>query len=224
AFWVQNNVTGEQFSQSFTAEGHMTTFHIGQYSNVPSGYGNVMRDGYEGATVSYKIHGGRLVTFVSQDPYAVTVYKLGNAYYGARSNEFGYANYELIPTPQIVVNPLTELTNQFSIGLGLTEQQKQQIVPMLKEELTQLEALKKNTSLSALKKVAQLRQQGVSFDEKLRPLLNPDQQAKFQALRERFRRRLIEQMASEAVDKLKAAATQDLETIKKELERAWFGR
>jgi hypothetical protein len=27
----------------------------------------------------------------------VTVYKLGNKYLGVRSNEFGYANYELIP-------------------------------------------------------------------------------------------------------------------------------
>lgn len=28
-----------------------------------------------------------------------TVYKLGDKYYGARSNEFGYANYEIIPAP-----------------------------------------------------------------------------------------------------------------------------
>jgi hypothetical protein len=29
---------------------------------------------------------------VAQDPYAVALYKLGDTYYGARSNEFGYAN------------------------------------------------------------------------------------------------------------------------------------
>jgi len=34
------------------------------------------------------------------------VYKLGETYYAARSNEFGYANYEVIPTPQIAINPL----------------------------------------------------------------------------------------------------------------------
>ena len=28
-------------------------------------------------------------------PFAVTVYKLGDKYLAARSNEFGYANYEL---------------------------------------------------------------------------------------------------------------------------------
>ena len=112
-----------------------------------------MRDGYQGTTIPYKIEGGKLVTFVSQDPYSVTFYKLGDTYYGARSNEFGYANYEIIPAPQFAVNPLTDVINQFSIELGLTEQQKQQIVPILKEELTQLGALKKDTSLSAVQKV-----------------------------------------------------------------------
>jgi hypothetical protein len=223
AFWVQNSVTGEQFSQSFTAEGHMTTFHIGEYANVPSGYGNIMRDGYEGVTVPYKIQGGKLVTFLSQDPYTVTVYKLGNTYYGARSNEFGYANYELIPTPQIVVNPLTELTNQFAIGLGLTEQQKQQIIPILNEDLKQLQALKKDTSLSGLQKVEKLRQVGSSFAEKVKPLLNPDQQSKFEALREQVRRRVIEQMAREILEKAEVAAKKGLEAIKEEVTRAWFG-
>ncbi|HET7318639.1 MAG TPA: hypothetical protein VFK23_05840 [Nitrospirota bacterium] len=202
AFWVRNNVTGEQFSENFTAEGHTTVFHVGKYASVPSGYGNVLRDGYEGATIPYKIEGGKLITFISQDPYSVTVYKLGNVYYGARSNEFGYANYEIVPSPQIAVNPITEVTNQFSIELGLTEQQKQQIVPILKEEITQLEALKKDTSLSALKKVERLREIGSSFDEKLKPLINAEQQQKFQALREAFRRRLIEQMAEKAAQKL----------------------
>ena len=32
-------------------------------------------------------------------------YKLGDKYYGARSNEFGYANYEIIPEVK-EVNPL----------------------------------------------------------------------------------------------------------------------
>ncbi len=72
-----------------------------------------------------------MVTNISQAPYAVTIYKLGDTYYGARSNEFGYANYEIIPSPQFVQNPLTAMLNQFSIELGLTEQQRQQILPFL---------------------------------------------------------------------------------------------
>jgi hypothetical protein len=140
AYWVRNNVTGEQFSQNFTSEGQTTVFHVGKYANVPSGFGNVMRDSYHGTTIPYKIEGGKLITLVSQDSYAV-VYKLGNTYYGARSNEFGYANYEIIPYPKIAVNPLTEVYNQFSIELGLTEQQKQQIVPILKQEVAQLQRM-----------------------------------------------------------------------------------
>ena len=217
AFWVRNNVTGDQFSQNFTTEGHMIVFRIGKTAVVPSGFGNVEGDGYKGTTIPYKIEGGKLITLVSQDPYAFTFYKLGDTYYAARSNEFGYANYEIIPAPQAAVNPLTEVFNQFSIELGLTEQQKQQIVPILKEELTQLGALKKDTSLSALQKVERLRQLGVSFDEKLKPLLNADQQQKFQALRENFRRRLIEEMGSEALQKLEGARKRFEAEVKRKL-------
>jgi hypothetical protein len=204
AFWVRNNVTGEQFSQNFTAEGQMIVFHVGEYATVPSAYGNPMRDGYQGATSPYKIEGGKLVTFLAQDPYSFTIYKLGDTYYGARSNEFGYANYEIIPAPQIAINPLTEVSNQFSLELGLTEQQKREIVPILLQELQQLQALKTDTSLSAVKKVERLREIGVSFDEKLKPLLNAGQHQKFQTLREAARERLIEAMVGGAAQKLEA--------------------
>ena len=160
AFWVRNNVTGDSFSSIFTAEGQMTVFRVGRYATVPSGFGSLMRDGYQGTTTPYRDRGGKLVTLVSQDPYAIAFYKLGNTYYGARSNEFGYANYEIIPAPQVASNPLTEVTQQFSIGLGLTAQQKQQILPILKEEIDQLMALKKDTSLGALRKVERLREIG----------------------------------------------------------------
>jgi hypothetical protein len=202
AFWMRNNVNQEEFSQNFTAEGHMTVFHVGKYNNMPSGYGKVMLGGYEGTTTSYKVDGGKLITFVAQDPYAFTFYKLGKTYYAARSNEFGFANYEIIPTPQIVNNPLVDASNQFSIGLGLTQQQKQQIVPILHEEVAKLQALKKNTTLTAVEKVEQLRDMGVSFDQKISPMLNADQQNKFQSMRDQFRRRLIEQMGSEALHKM----------------------
>jgi hypothetical protein len=177
-------------------------FRVGTDAVVPSGYGSLERDGYQGTASPYKIEGGKLVTLVSQDPYSFMVYKLGDTYYLARSNEFGYANYEIIAAPQIAVNPLTEVSNQFSIELGLTEQQKQQILPVLKEEIQQLEALKKDTALSAVRKVERLRGIGSSFDAKVTPLLNAEQQPKFQALRDQARRRLIEAMGSEALHKL----------------------
>jgi hypothetical protein len=39
------------------------------------------------------------VTTLGNAPYEATVYKLGDKYMAARSNEFGYANYEVVPTP-----------------------------------------------------------------------------------------------------------------------------
>jgi hypothetical protein len=207
AVWVQNNVTGEQYWQPFTAEGQTTVFRVGANAVVPSAVGSVERDGYQGTTGPYRIEGGKLVIPVSQHPYAVTLYKLGNTYYAARSNEFGYANYEIIPAPQIAVNPLTEVSNQFSIELGLTEEQRKQIVPILLQEIKQLGELKKDTKLSGLQKVEALRKIGVSFDEKISPLLNPEQQQKFQAMREELRRKIVEETADKALEKLKAEAS-----------------
>ncbi len=109
----------------------MIVFRVGENADMPSGFGNVVRDGSQGRTSSYKIEGDKLITLVSQDPYAWTFHKLGDTYYAARSNEFGYANYEIIAAPQAAVNPLTEIANQFSTELGLTQQQKEQILPIL---------------------------------------------------------------------------------------------
>ncbi len=202
AFWVRNNVTGEQFSVAYTIEGQSNVWHIGKYSTPPSSYGNPVRDGYQGTTTPYKIVGGKVVTIISQDPFSVTVYKLGDTYYGARSNEFGYANYEMIPTPQFVQNPLTAMLNQFSIEVGLNEQQRQQILPFLQQEAPKLEALKKNTSLTPVQKLEQLKQIADEVDAKITPLLDQQQQQKFQAIREEHRRELVEKLGSKIMDQL----------------------
>jgi hypothetical protein len=210
-------VTGEQFWQSFTAEGQTTLFRIGSEATMPSGYGNVERNGYQGTTIPYKLEGGKLITFVSQDPYAFTFFKLGDTYYAARSNEFGFANYEIIPPPKFAVNPLDEVINELSSTLGLTEQQRQQAFPIIKQEFMDLAALKKDTSLSAARKVERLREIGVSFDEKLKPLINAEQRERFQAFREQFRRRLIEKLLNKAAEAVKA----DIKDVEADV-WAWF--
>jgi hypothetical protein len=43
----------------------------------------------------YEIRNGRVVTTLLGTPFEVTVYKVGDRYVASRSNEFGYANYEL---------------------------------------------------------------------------------------------------------------------------------
>jgi len=210
AFWVRNNVTGEQFSVSYTAEGQSNVWHVGKSATIPSSVGDLTHDGYLGTTTPYKIENGKVVTTISQDPFAVTIYKLGDTYYGARSNEFGCANYEIIPTPQIVMNPLSAMINQFAIELGSTEQQKQQIVPILKQEAAQLEALKKNTSLTPLQKIEQLKQIRSAVDAKITPLLDQAQQQKFNTIREENRRKLIEELGSKALQKVKGEIKQKM--------------
>ena len=213
AFWVRNNVTAEQFSQNFTAEGQTIVFRVGSDAVLPSGFGNVERSGYQGITSPYEIEGGKLITFVSQDPYSVAIYKLGDTYYGARSNEFGYANYQIIPAPQIAANPLVALSNQFSLGLGLTEPQQQQIVPMLKATIQKLTALKADTSVTGVKKIEQLKQVADAFVAEVKPLLNAEQQQKFDTLREQLRDRLLEAAGAAAVEKAEGAIEQDVHGV-----------
>jgi len=55
-----------------------------------------------------------------------------------------------------------------------------------------------------VRKVERVREIGNSIDEKLKPLINPEQQQKFEALRAQLRRRAIEKMASEAKQKIEA--------------------
>ena len=204
AFWLRNNVTGEQLSQNFSAQGQTVVFRVGANADMPSSFGAVARDGYDARTSAYRIEGGKLVVQVAQEPYAFTFHKLGDTIYLARSNEFGYANYEIIPAPQIAANPLTDIANQFAIGLALTEPQRRQILPLLAAELKELGALKKDTKLGGVEKLEALRQHAAAFDEKVSPLLNADQQRKFESLREALRERLVEQAAGAALKKAQA--------------------
>lgn len=104
--WMRNTVTGEQFKVSFTTEGQSVVSHAGKNVTQPSAVGNVAGDGYLGLTSPYTITNGKLVMKVSEDQYAITVYKLGPQYYAARSNEFGFANYEVLSKPPTFLNPL----------------------------------------------------------------------------------------------------------------------
>jgi hypothetical protein len=201
AYWVRNNVTGEQFSVSYTPDGDMNVWHVGPTATIPSYVGNPIRNGYQGITTPYKIEGGKVITKVQQDPYSLAIYKLGDTYYGARSNEFGYANYEIIAYPQFVQNPVTAALSQFSIELGLTQEQRQQILPIIQQELPKLKELKKNTALKPEAKLEQLKQIADDLDSKITPLLNGDQQKKFQEIREQHRRELMEKIGSEIVQK-----------------------
>ena len=106
AVWVRNTVTGDQFKVSYTADGRTNVWHVGRNAAVPSYVGNVVQRGYQGVTAAYSIANGKVVMTFDQNPVEVTLYKMGDTYYAARSNEFGYANYEIVPKVPELLHPL----------------------------------------------------------------------------------------------------------------------
>ena len=127
--WVQNTVTGDKYQIVYAASGKSASGkpatplepgfitqgfaanqaqfqlrYVGSNVTRPSLFGNVADASYLGTTSPYFINNGKLVTTLVGTPIEIAVYKVGDKYVGARSNEFGYANYEIIPTVA-VLNP-----------------------------------------------------------------------------------------------------------------------
>jgi len=115
AIWVRNKVTGEDMKIHYDANGSAVILHVGDRALLPSLYGDLPQRSYQTTAASYKISAGKIVTYISSTPIGLAVYKStstqgGQAprsqdtYFGARSNEFGYANYEiLIKAPEDLV-------------------------------------------------------------------------------------------------------------------------
>ena len=131
--YVRNNVTGTEFRVIFGASGtanatqtltpddpqYVTSQFAPNQGQMREAFakrgvvqqseiGNPAVNSYLGTTSPYYINNGKLVTQLVGTPFEMTVYKMGDKYYGARSNEFGYANYEIVP-PIKVMNPLGTL-------------------------------------------------------------------------------------------------------------------
>ena len=132
---LQNNVTGAKFRMIYGAsgpanasqpltpidpnyltskfaenQGQQRSNYAGHGVIQPSQIGDPAASSYLGLTSPYYINNGKLVTELLGTPSEVVVYKLGDKYFGARSNEFGYANYEIIPELQ-ELNPLPRQTS-----------------------------------------------------------------------------------------------------------------
>jgi hypothetical protein len=97
--WVRNTVTGGIFKIIYDKAGQCVIYHVGRYAVLPSEVGNVYQAGYQGISSAYTIQNGKIVTTVADSPFEVTVYKVGDKHLAARSNEFGFANYEIMAQP-----------------------------------------------------------------------------------------------------------------------------
>jgi hypothetical protein len=126
SIWLQNSVTGDKYmiiygalgkgaagpkpkepidpgyvTQRFPAnQGEFQVRYVGRKVALQSLTGDAVGASYEGTSRTYNIQNGKIVTALVGTPIEITVYKIGGKYLGARSNEFGYANYEIIPAVQ----------------------------------------------------------------------------------------------------------------------------
>jgi len=128
--WLQNTVTSDKYmiiygalgkgpdtkpltpaepgyvTQRFpTNQGQFQVRYVGKKVGLQSLTGDAVDASYLGTSRTYNIQNGKIVTALVGTPIEIAVYKLGDKYVGARSNEFGYANYEIIPAVA-ELNPL----------------------------------------------------------------------------------------------------------------------
>jgi len=93
-------------TQRFPAnQGQFQIRYVGRQAALPSLDAHAAEGAQLGASRTYNIANGKIVTDLVGTPIEIAVYKLGDAYFAARSNEFGYANYAMIPA-QAELNPL----------------------------------------------------------------------------------------------------------------------
>jgi hypothetical protein len=94
-FRVRNRVTGDRFEILYGKDGRRIITTVNGKQPEPGEVWDVEHGGELGSPAGYEISGGRIITTLEMTPFDVTVYKLGEKYVAARSNEFGYVNYEV---------------------------------------------------------------------------------------------------------------------------------
>lgn len=88
---VHNVVTGHRFEIVFGVNGQRLVTAVDGKTPDPAAMGDLIFD----PETEYKIQDGHVTTFIDGTPFDVTVYKLGDKYLASRSDEYGYANYEV---------------------------------------------------------------------------------------------------------------------------------
>jgi len=101
--WLKNLVTGSRFRIVWDKNGQRTFWNINPRDNQPAHFGFAAQDSYQGLPKAYAIKEGRVVEDFGNSPLFWTAYKSGNRTLLARSDEFGFANYEIVPVPESLV-------------------------------------------------------------------------------------------------------------------------
>jgi hypothetical protein len=116
--WLRNTVTGGIFKTQWTKDGLLLIMNVDPRIPQPSEFGDPRTHSYLGDPNSaYSVADGKLVTNFGNRDYAYSVYQLDNSsdpkkphYFLARSNEFGFANYQIIDTPVFLGTEVTDAT------------------------------------------------------------------------------------------------------------------
>jgi len=82
-------------------------------------------------------------------------------------------------------------------GLQLDAVQKRKILPILQQEAPQLQAVKNSRFLSPLEKAVELKQISNTFDERVQPLLSPQQWQKWHEVRAEENRQIAQKLESQ---------------------------
>jgi hypothetical protein len=88
---VHNVVTGHRFEILYGANGQRLVTAMDGKAPSPALIGDLMFD----PETRYEIRDGHLITYLNGTPFEVTVYRIGDRYLASRTDEFGYANYEV---------------------------------------------------------------------------------------------------------------------------------
>jgi hypothetical protein len=88
---VRNMVTGQRFEILYGTGGQRLITAVDGKTPAPHVMGDLMFD----LETEYKIRDGYIITYIGGTPFEVIIYKLGNKYLASRSDEYGYANYEV---------------------------------------------------------------------------------------------------------------------------------
>jgi hypothetical protein len=92
---VRNTVTGQRFELLYGNDGRRLILSVDGKQPETGEIGNVFHSVEMGSPAPYQIKGGQIVMTIGGNDFDVTVYRVGDKYYGLRSNEFGFANYVL---------------------------------------------------------------------------------------------------------------------------------
>jgi hypothetical protein len=81
-----------------------------------------------------------------------------------------------------------------STELQLTPAQKEQMKPIVMNELMQMKEVKADTSMPQMKKAMKMHQIADAADAKVKPILNPGQYQKYEQMRAQERQQMMQKM------------------------------